>query len=370
MQEMRALCVHEFEHILSGDFKPEDVDRMVEETAENNFNALQVCVKAPGILYYPSKYGPVHEYCQTYDLLGEITGKAHARGLEVHSYFPIFLDGGWDGKARDVNGGMFAKHPEWRQVHFKDGGLQPVSYPCPSNAEAVDYLRLLTEEQCKNYELDALLLDFIRFAGPCFCQSCREGFKKFSGKELKPGEWVSEEPDYRCERVEAAVKLLAETVRATRPGTKVGAYVFGNLRIALAIVYQDWPGFSKHLDFVLPMYYDECSPEEVAAILPRHRVYADRPMIPGFLTSAGAVQGRGSLEAICSYVQAARTAGCEGFFFFDYENLFGRPMGIYSGERWGKPQPPEVLRRLREGCLREPAEPLFRKPPGNKRGRR
>ena len=83
MREMRALCSHQFEAILLGDFEPEQVDIMVDEAAPANFNAIQLCVRAPGILYYPSELGPVHEYCREYDLLGEVVDKAHRAGLEV-----------------------------------------------------------------------------------------------------------------------------------------------------------------------------------------------------------------------------------------------------------------------------------------------
>ena len=146
MREMRALCSHQFEAILLGDFEPDQVDIMVDEAAAANFNAIQLCVRAPGILYYPSEHGPVHESCREYDLLGEVVDKAHRAGLEVHSYFPIFLEGGWRGReyAFDAEGGMFAEHKDWRVLAYEEGELVPTCFACPSNEDYVDYVDQLS----------------------------------------------------------------------------------------------------------------------------------------------------------------------------------------------------------------------------------
>ena len=154
MREMRAICSHQFEAILLGDFKPDNVDIMVDEIAAANFNAIQLCVRAPGILYYPSAHGPVHPYCRQYDLLAAVIAKAHRAGLEFHSYFPVFLEGGWQGDEYrfDADGGMFATHPEWRVMAWEDGELVPTCFACPSHDSYVDYVDRLVAEQCATYD--------------------------------------------------------------------------------------------------------------------------------------------------------------------------------------------------------------------------
>ena len=148
---MRAICSHQFEAVLLGDFRLQNLDIMVEEVAEANLNALQLCVKAPGILYYPSTVGPVHEACRDFDLLGETLSRCHMAGLEFHAI-------SYQGASQD------------RQ-------LVPASFGCLSNPGFVEYVEQLIDEQCRRYPIDVFILDFIRFGGRCFCESCRRGYR-------------------------------------------------------------------------------------------------------------------------------------------------------------------------------------------------
>jgi uncharacterized lipoprotein YddW (UPF0748 family) len=372
---LRAICSHQFEAILLGDFKPENIDIMVEEVASANLNAIQLCVKAPGILYYPSKIGPVHDYCKDYDLLAETLQKCHAAGLEFHSYFPVAMDGGWVGKQYefDNNGGMLAAHPDWRTINYADGKLEPSHFGCLSNPEYLDYVDQLIEEQCQNYAIDVLTLDFIRFNGRCFCTSCKNNYREMFGEKLQyenvqycdtytpkdvPGEL---EIEYRCQTVEKAVKRLSQTIRRTAPGVKVGAYVFTIPRTGMLRVFQDWFRLSKYLDAVFPMYYDTYSIDNLKAIFPLHRDSINRPLFPGMITmKAPAVHAeRDSPEYNCSFLSEARRAGLQGFFLFNYEVLFGRPPGESLGKIIRPPQTPETLAALKDQILNEPAAPYF-----------
>jgi uncharacterized lipoprotein YddW (UPF0748 family) len=365
MREMRALCSHQFEAILLGDFDPQNIGRMVEDVAAANFNAIQLCVRNPGVLFYPSERGPVHPYCRTYDLAGEVIRQSHDAGLEVHSYCPIFTEGGWAGNEyqRDLNGGMFAQHPEWRVICYSDGELAPSCFACPSSEEYLNYIAGIVEEQSARYEFDAIILDFIRFNYRCFCRNCRQGFRALFGEELvpSPGATVDEaEVEYRCSMVERAVKRLAGIVRGH--GIKVGAYTFPGARTARVKVFQDWLLFSKYLDFVLPMYYDSHSLPELSVLVPRHRQLVACPVIPGVIAipEPAVHVGRGDAAFICAFLSIVREAGCEGFFIFNYETLFRRPPGESLGKIIRPPEPQGTLELVKSRFLREKAQPFFR----------
>ena len=375
MKELRAICSHQFEAILLGDFKPENLDRMDEEVAAANFNAIQLCVRAPGMLYYPSQIGPVHDYCKGYDLLGETLRRCHGAGLELHSYFPVALAGGWHGKEykMDPGGGIFADHPDWRTVCYKDGQLEPTHFGCLSNPGYLEYIDKLLEEQCRNYAIDVLALDFIRFNNRCFCTSCKANYRARFGEELQydnvqycdtytqkdvPGEL---EIEYRCQVVEQAVERLSTTIRKAAPRVTVAGYVFPIPRTGLLRIFQDWYRFARYLDALFPMYYDTYSIDNLKALFPRHRAAVDRPLFPGMITmQAPAIKaGRDSPEYFCAFVQQARAAGLPGFFVFNYETLFGRPPGESLGKIIRPPHTPEALAALKEQILHEPAAPYF-----------
>lgn len=375
MKELRAICSHQFEAILLGDFKPENVDIMVDEVAQANLNAIQLCAKAPGILYYPSKIGPVHDYCKDYDLLGETLQKCHNAGLEFHSYFPVSMDGGWVGNEYkfDNNGGMLAVHPDWRTMCYKDGKLEPSHFGCLSNPEYLEYANSLVEEQCRNYGIDVMILDFIRFNGRCFCESCKKNYHEMFGETLQyenvqycdtytqkdvPGEL---EIEYRCRTIEKAVIRLAETVRATAPGVKVGAYVFTIPRTGILRVFQDWFRFSRYLDALFPMYYDSYSIDNLKSVFPLHRDSVECPFFPGMITMrAPAVRAeRDTPEYHCAFLNEVRRAELPGFFLFNYETLFRRPPGESLGKVIRPPQTPEDLAAISRQILNEPADPFF-----------
>ena len=380
MREMRAICSHQFEAILLGDFEPENVDIMVEEIAAANFNAIQLCARAPGILYYPSAHGPVHEYCREYDLLDAVVSRAHQAGLEVHSYFPVFLEGGWRGREyeKDENGGMFAVHPEWRVMACEDGELVPTCFACPSHNAYVDYVDRLVEEQCAGYDLDLFIMDFIRFNYRCFCARCKEGYREMFGEELRydnvqycdtyvpPGVPGELEIEYRCRVVERAAKRLIRTVRQSGRNVKVGAYTFAGPRTASYLVFQDRARLAPDLDALFPMYYDSYSIANLEGLLPLHREAVDCPLIPGLIAmrEPAVCPGRGDAGYICAFLDQVRGAGCEGFFVFNYEVLFGRPPGESLGKIIRPPQSPEVLQAIRERFLQEKAEPMFRRAEG------
>ena len=138
-KEMRAATSHQFEYILAGTFRPENIHRVVDDLASHHYNAVQVCVRAPGIHFYPSDIGPVHPFCREYDFLGEFVEKSHQAGLQIYSYYPVFLEGGVIGSpvagssldgapkktSRGQLGGILEKHPGWACLGGKNGELRP-----------------------------------------------------------------------------------------------------------------------------------------------------------------------------------------------------------------------------------------------------
>ncbi len=372
MEELRAATSHQFEYILAGTFAPENIDRVVEDLASHGFNAVQVCVRAPGVHYYPSDIGPVHPRCRDYDFLGDFVAKAHRAGLQIHSYYPVFLEGDAEGvsaaagqeldaarRARRL-GGALADHPTWACLGGKRGELRWDNWGCPSNDEYVDYVVRLVREQVGRYALDAIVWDFLRFRFPCYCAHCREKFRAFAGEDLNT-RWPSPaEVDCRCQTVLADLDLLNAAARAARPGIRIGAYVFPQRRAAIAGVFQDWLAFSLRCDFVQPMDYGQIPRQRLLDTLRTDVQLARCPLILGLLPSLGPGVPRGTIEALCEDIQTARQAGCRGFFLLSYEPLFGWPAaGTYSGPYWHTPHPVGAARRLADAVLSEPATVPF-----------
>lgn len=373
--EMRAAASHQFEYLLNGSFRPANIDRLVEDLASHNYNAVQVCVRAPGIHFYPSDIAPVFPACREYDFLGDFVRKAHQAGLQIHSYYPVFLEGdvtqsvaggsSLDGAARAAKklGGMLARHPEWACLGGKRGELQADNWGCPSNEEYLEYLSSVVREQVSRYDLDAIIWDFVRFHGfPCYCEHCRSKFRDFTGgTEALNTRWLSpSEAEYRNWIVLQDVKKLNQVVRSTKPNMKIGAYVFPSRAGAMVSVFQDWLAFSLECDFIQPMYYGQIDQRRFYDTLRTDAALARCPLVIGLCPSAHPDVKRHTVEELCQDVETARRAGYKGFFMLSYEPLFGWPAaGTYSGPYWHTPMPEGSARAITDRLMPQKVSGLF-----------
>ena len=207
---------------------------------------------------------------------------ARDEGLELHGWQFVMMRGENE-KA----------HPEWYAV--SRAGVSTATKPpyvdyykfmCPSRDEVRAYLRGIVSEIASVKGLGSFHLDYIRYPDVilpialwpkykliqdkeypefdfCYCDVCRERFKKSSGADPKAladppsnAAWL----EYRYDTITQVVSELYE--EAHRHGTPVTAAVFPTPDIARALVRQDWTRWK--LDAVLPMIYNGFYKEDVA----------------------------------------------------------------------------------------------------------
>ena len=100
-----------------------------------------------GTVAYRSSIAPIDE---PRDLLQELLDAAHARGIRVHAWFTSASDERYK-----------QQHPQSGRCHFKNGkdkGL--ISF---ADADYIAYMEQVTRELCRNYAIDGLHLDYIRY---------------------------------------------------------------------------------------------------------------------------------------------------------------------------------------------------------------
>ena len=207
---------------------------------------------------------------------------ARDEGLELHAWQFVMMRGENE-KA----------HPEWYAV--SRAGVSTATKPpyvdyykfmCPSRDEVRAYLCGIVSEIASVKGLGSFHLDYIRYPDVilpialwpkykliqdkeypefdfCYCDVCRERFKKSSGADPKAladppsnAAWL----EYRYDTITQVVSELYE--EAHRHGTPVTAAVFPTPDIARALVRQDWTRWK--LDAVLPMIYNGFYKEDVA----------------------------------------------------------------------------------------------------------
>ncbi len=145
---------------------PADVEALVALAAQHGVGTINLAAKqdeddeiASGLVFYASALAPRAPGYEAFDALAETIRAAHARGIKVRAWMPQFHDQM-----------AIRSHPAWQMQAFD--GHRAVAYAGrdrreyfvnPVDPAARDYQRLLIEEIVRRYEVDGIVLDWLRF---------------------------------------------------------------------------------------------------------------------------------------------------------------------------------------------------------------
>jgi len=164
-QEFRATWVVTWEYINSGSTAEQNKAR-IREILDNhkkaNMTSVLFQVRQSGTVYYQSTYEPWGYYVgyttPDFDPLQYAIEEAHKRGLELHAWFNTFQ------VSSTYSGTIAAEHPEW--ICRDQSGTPMSAYRAASpGLKAVrDYTLNVAMEIVRNYDIDGLHLDYIRWS--------------------------------------------------------------------------------------------------------------------------------------------------------------------------------------------------------------
>jgi uncharacterized lipoprotein YddW (UPF0748 family) len=164
-QEFRATWVVTWEYINSGSTAEQNKAR-IREILDNhkkaNMTSVLFQVRQSGTAYYQSSYEPWGYYVgyttPDFDPLQYAIEEAHKRGLELHAWFNTFQ------VSSTYSGTIAAEHPEW--ICRDQSGTPMSAYRAASpGLKAVrDYTLNVAMEIVRNYDIDGLHLDYIRWS--------------------------------------------------------------------------------------------------------------------------------------------------------------------------------------------------------------
>ncbi|MDQ7052461.1 MAG: family 10 glycosylhydrolase [candidate division KSB1 bacterium] len=163
-QEFRATWVVDYQWMSSGTIEANKARtrQILDNHKAANMNAVIWQVRRFGNVYYPSSYEPFGSAAgfkpPGYDPLAYAIEEAHKRGLEFHAWMNVF-------ETRNLyQGSPGAEHPEWI-CRDQDGHIMPaeVAWLSPGLPEVREYLVNVAMEIVRNYDIDGLHLDFVRW---------------------------------------------------------------------------------------------------------------------------------------------------------------------------------------------------------------
>ncbi|MGL4852054.1 MAG: glycoside hydrolase family 10 protein [Phocaeicola sp.] len=225
-----------------------------------HFNTILLQVRLRGDVIYPSAYETFTESLTGhtgknpgYDPLAFAIEECHKRGLELHAWLvtiPI-------GNARQIrvlgNHSVVQKNKKICKQH--QGGW----YLNPGHPETKHYLAGIVQEIVKQYDVDGIHLDYIRYPEEAEKFPDADTFRTYGkGKELK---------SWRRENITAIVREIYNEVKATKPWVKVSSSPVGKFQDtprytsrgwnAYHTVYQDVQAWLKEgiHDAIFPMMY-------------------------------------------------------------------------------------------------------------------
>jgi uncharacterized lipoprotein YddW (UPF0748 family) len=242
---------------------PQDVPTLVALAARHGVSTINLAAKqdeddeiASGSVFYASRIAPRALGFETFDALGEMIREAHRHGLRVRAWMPQFHDQ------------MAAQaHPAWQMQGLKDGRVVPFGggarkevFVNPLNAEARGYQRSLIEEVARDYDVDGIVIDWVRFDDYAMDlgEETRTKFKATSGVDPIEIDFATDNPQrrqwnaWREGQVADHVRHLRATIDAIKPGIEFGAYI---LPPEFAEVAQDAAQFAGSVTFLSPMAY-------------------------------------------------------------------------------------------------------------------
>jgi uncharacterized lipoprotein YddW (UPF0748 family) len=238
-----------------------------------NFNMIYFLVKDSGNISYNSSIRPIRSGYE-WDPLRVAVNEAHRLGLEIHAWFVVFYDS-W----------LVSKRPDLAAVDVKGNPLP--NWTCPVRAEVRQYNLDLILEIVKNYDVDGIHFDYIRYRDQnyCYCNYCRAEFEREFGIDpvklpYSNQTWI----EWRAKQITSFVQEANAAIKSIKPNIKVSAAVVPDLDKAIIYKGQNWKEWAeKHIvDFLAPMTYTNNSADfqkEVANIL--RAVNGNVPIYPG-----------------------------------------------------------------------------------------
>ncbi len=242
-----------------------DVDRLVSLCQQYRIATVAVAFKQDeddeipsGYVFYPSSIAPVAAGYAKFDILQYLIAAAHAKKINIKAWIPKFHD--------QV---AYKKNASWRMMVYRDGKTVPFAennseyFVNPLHPDVQKYELAIIKEIVTRYNIDGVVLDWIRFNGynMDLSDTTRQHYKKEFGYDPLTIDFTTENSKriqwnhYRMDGIASYIQRVKKTIRAIKPALTLDAFVLSPAWKELA---QDPRRFAGSIDSISPMcYYDD-----------------------------------------------------------------------------------------------------------------
>ena len=325
--------------------------QVVKKGKSIGMNCVIVHVRPFGDAMYKSKYFPWSKCISGkqgknpgYDPLKIMTSVAHANGMKIEAWINPYRVAAGSANYNKLS----SKNParKWhknkktrRNVLAYKGSL----YYNPAKAQVRKLIVNGVKEIVQNYDVDGIHMDDYFY--PTFSSSNVNS--AFDAKEYRASTMAKSKKSivtFRRQQVNILVKDIHGAVKAINPNVTFGISPAGNIdnltsRYSYYVDINKWLNSSDYVDYICPQIYwgfkDPCANLRYrtnrwmkAAKSKKVKVYIGIAVYrAGHNTGAGSRERRewkSDANVLKKQVQYARKKGCDGFAFFDYQDLKSR----------------------------------------------
>lgn len=314
--EFRAV----WDHDATGWF-PGNWERTAKLLAESGVNAIFINATWAGLAHYPSHVLPQSFTYRYYgDQLEQCIEAAKKYGIEVHAWIVCWYLENSPTEFTDPLKGT-------DRLQETSGGTQRLWMNPAHPANRQHHLDIIAEI-LKNYDVDGIHLDYIRYpdSDSCYSPFTRKQFETDTG--VATGEWPRDAMpggahrqafvEWRAGVVSSFVRDAKQLINQAKPGVRLSAAVWGLYPQIIQSIGQDWGAWVKDgtLDFVCPMDYAEDLNTFTGLVDQQLRLPGIRGRIyPGIGVTSSESQLRA--DEVIEQIVALRHRGVGGFAVFD-----------------------------------------------------
>jgi len=307
-----------------------EIRSVVDLARENNFNCLSPLINGHYLgVFYDSRYFPKYpEVYWDFDPLMELIKEAHKYNIQVMPWFHTLY-------AYPA----LREHPEW--MDRTSSGSSTSSWMDPANPQVRQFLVNITSELFRNYPIDGIKLDTIRYGGSNL------GYTDISIRKYYDEGW-EDFSDFRRNQITEVVSILYNTIMDLRPYTWVGADIWHQYSSWYSNVFQDSRRWASEgiIDFVTTMSYTTSGSSFEANLKDNLDNFACEVVagpyvfVPGNTAHGSVPSEEAGIEIMVNQTETTQMLGALGTCHFAYKFL----------REW-----PSYAKALREGPFKDRA---------------
>ncbi len=242
-----------------------DVSEFINMASENNVSIISVAFKQDeddetrsGELFYRSSIAPTVAGYEYTEILEDLIQQAHGRGIMVKAWIPQFHD--------QI---AYNRNVDWRMMAYENGAIVPYNngesefFVNPIHQDVQEYEISIVEEIVANYDIDGVVLDWVRFNDYNMDLSdyTRAKYEAEFGYDPIVIDFETDNPEretwttWRNAQIADYIGQVRTAIQRIKQGISLGVYT---LSPEWKEVGQDPALFHDSIDFISPMcYYDD-----------------------------------------------------------------------------------------------------------------